>query len=306
MRISRFSLVPGMMVALTVALGIIPCRSADAQISFNISFNDPGAAYAAYYDPITSNLLAAGNDWSRYLVSNTPSSLEIEIAFPTNIPRATGRSFTGSFVGTFNGIDTFEQAAAAEIRTGVDPNGATGDIEINISPDYLMNELWFDPNPQARTAPVGANRTDAVSVLMHELGHAFVFNGWRDATTGALPGNYQSTFDRNVSSSGDNLFFGGANAMAVYGAPVPITYGNYSHIGNNDPRPGSDLIPDLMNGVVYYREQRYNISALDLAIFQDSGLAIAAVPEPSSAALLILASVPPIFGGFVLRRARVW
>jgi hypothetical protein len=57
--------------------------------------------------------------------------------------------------------------------------------------------------------------------------------------------------------------------------PVPITYGNPFHLGNNSPRPGSDLIPDLMNGVVYYYQTRYDISALDLAIAKDAGVVLA-------------------------------
>ena len=42
-----------------------------------------------------------------------------------------------------------------------------------------------------------------------------------------------------------------------------------------------------MNGVVFYRGTRYDISALDLAILRDTGLAVAAAPEPTSTALLL-------------------
>ena len=61
-----------------------------------------------------------------------------------------------------------------------------------------------------------------------------------------------------------------------------MTYGNSTHLGNDVPRPGSDLIPDLMNGVVFVRGDRYDISPLDLAIISDTGLAVNTIPEPGS------------------------
>jgi Domain of unknown function (DUF4114) len=170
-----------------------------------------------------------------------------------------------------------EQGAAREIRTGVDPNGSTPDIEFNFNPDNLINELWFDPDPVARTASVPINRTDAVSALMHEFGHAFGFNGWKNDTTGALPGNYESTFDEKTSFDGTNFFFTGTQSSALYGSAVPLTFGNITHIGNNAPRPGSNLNADLMNGGLR-RGIRTDISALDLAILADVGLPIVAAP----------------------------
>ena len=57
----------------------------------------------------------------------------------------------------------------------------------------------------------------------------------------------------------------GPAAEALYGGAVPITFGNNFHIGNSPPRPGDDafLVPDLMNGVVFYRGMSYGISPLD-------------------------------------------
>jgi hypothetical protein len=212
---------------------------------------------------------------------------------------------TSSFAYDNGAYNVFEQGAAAEVRTGVDPNGATADIELVFSSGYLMSELWFDPDPVARTAAVDPSRTDAMSVMLHELGHAFAFNGWRDPFTGALPGDYQSTFDEQVVIDGTNFYFTGANAQAVYGGPVPVTFGNINHIGNDAPRPGSDLIPDLMNGVVFFRGVRYDISALDLAIAEDTGLALRAAAVPAPPALVLLATgVVPLAGFRWLRRRR--
>jgi hypothetical protein len=79
-----------------------------------------------------------------------------------------------------------------------------------------------------------------------------------------------------VVPNGDNLFFTGPAAEAVYGGPVPVTYGLPNHIGNRAPRPGPDLIPDLVNGVVFLHGKRYFISNLDFAVVKDVGIPVRA------------------------------
>ena len=241
--------------------------------SWDLSINDPGAAYQAYYASIESCLLAAAEEWSTHLVSTVPSSIQIEVDITASVSRAGGIA-TSVFVSNRDGVNIFEQGVANEIRTGIDLNGATPDLYILINPNYLAGELWFDPSPHLRTTPVPSDKTDAFSVMLHELAHAIGFNGWRDGTTGNLPGSDESTFDKWETFDGTNLYFNGPAAELVYGGPVPITYGNNFHVGNASPRPGSDLIPDMMNGLVYNRGVRYDISPLDLAILADAGVGI--------------------------------
>jgi hypothetical protein len=250
---------------------------------FSTTFDDLAGKYSAFYAAIESNVAAAGGYWNQYFQGK--GSLEVVIKFSNSGSTAQGRSLTTSLLRKNGTLDVYEQGAMAEIRTGIDPNGASPDIEINFNPDYLTNELWFDPNPSTRTTLVPTTKTDAVSVLMHELGHAFGFNGWRDDTTGTLP-NYESTFDEQTIFDGTNFFFTGTKATALYGSAVPLTFGNITHLGNDSPRPGSNLIADLMNGVVFDRGTRYNISSLDLAILADTGIPIFALPVPAATILL--------------------
>jgi Ca2+-binding RTX toxin-like protein len=243
-----------------------------AALNFNITFDDPSGKFSRYYSVIKSHILAAGLYWDNYIVGN--ASLEIVVSFSNTNPTVTGRSLTSYLVDNNGSIDVYEAGATAEIRTQIDPNSVTPDIEFNFNPDYLVNDLWFDPDPSARISPIPNNKIDAFSIFLHEFGHVFGINGWKDGIKGQLPGNYQSTFDEQVTFDGKNFFFVGSEAISVYGSPVPLTFGNINHVGNDLPRPGRDLIADLMNGVVYERGVRYDISPLDLAILKDTGVPI--------------------------------
>jgi hypothetical protein len=259
-------------------------------VNFAVSFDDAAGAYSSYYADITRNVVAAGNDWVGHFAGPmATTTLTVQIGFAA-LATATGRSAASSFVGSSAGVSLFEQGAATKIKTGVDANGAAADIEFNLGINGYLQSLWFDPDPVAQTAAIPSNRTDARSVFLHEFGHALGFNGWRDGSTGGLPapGNYQSTFDQWVQplqAGASTLFFTGAKAVAVHGGPVPITSTNNFHVGNPPGWPGDSLVGDLMNGMVFDHATRYQISALDLAIMQDAGLPVAAVPEPATYAL---------------------
>lgn len=260
----------------------------------DVLFGDNAALYAGYQADLSRAAVAAAQGWTQHLARDFSGlDLTLRINF-VSLPTATGRSLTSGFAGTqADGSTLWQQGAMHELLTGVDVNGAEPDVEINIGTDgYLQHELWFDPDPWQRLALVPADRTDAVSVLMHEWGHALAFNGWRDGHTGALPGAYASTFDAQVDTwtgaEGITLMLSGRETLALQGAAVPLTVGNYAHVGNADGRGGDGLVPDLMNGVSFLRGTRYAVSALNLAMLGDMGVPVlSAVPEPASSALLL-------------------
>ncbi|MES2125781.1 MAG: PEP-CTERM sorting domain-containing protein [Pseudomonadota bacterium] len=259
--------------------------AAQAAITLNVSFVDPGNQAAAYRAQITSHLDAAAADWGSKIAAG--GTLDVQVRISSNLPYASGHSETSAWVGDIPSMSLWQQGAAYKLATGDDVNGDAPDVILDLNPNYMANQLWFDPNPAARTAAVPNNKTDAMSVFIHELGHALAFNGWSDHHTGATYG-YGSTWDQYVSFNGSNLFFNGPQAMAVYGGPVPITTGNNFHFGNPNGA-GADLVNDLFNGWVFYNGQRYGITALDEAVLADTGLALAApVPEPAQAGMLLL------------------
>ncbi len=83
-------------------------------------------------------------------------------------------------------FDVFEWGTVSELKTGVDPNGAAPDVIITVDPIYLTGELSFDPTPFDNLRDVVRNKTDAINVFLHEIGHGLGFNGFTDAVTGIV------------------------------------------------------------------------------------------------------------------------
>ena len=253
--------------ALCSAFALAPAQAA---LTYSLSINDPLGAASSLHGQIDQHIGAALFQWGNHLTGS--ANLEIQVDITSAVDRAAGTSFTSGYYGTSGGYNVFEQGAAYELRTGIDPNGAAPDVHLLFNADYLNHTLWFDSDPYARTAAMDSSRVDATSVFIHEFGHALAFNGWGDLNNGSLPANYASPWDINTSFDGQNLFFTGAQAQAAYGGPVPITGGNNFHLGNL-VGPGGDLVSDVMNGVVFEYGHRYNLSALNLAMMRDMGLA---------------------------------
>lgn len=276
-RLSDFIATPKIIILLAIAT--ISAHS-NAALTYTLTFDDPLSRGVGYYSAIESHVSASLNQWGSFL--NGSADLGIQVRITDEVERASGRSFTSGFMRNDGIADIFEQGMAYELRTGIDPNGSAPDVELQFNPDYLLDELWFDPNPAQRIAPIAASHTDAMSVFLHEFGHAIAFNGWEALAASATPNNFLSPWDELVTHDGEHTFFHGLSSENLYGGPIPVTNQNNFHIGNLSD-PGSDLIPDLMNGMLFYKETRYFISALDLAIISDLGVAV--IPEPSTYAL---------------------
>src|SRR5687767_10271327 len=94
------------------------------QVSYTVAIEDPNLTSADLYQPIIQHVQAAGARWNNYLRPATSIVLEVRVTITTDVVRGSGQSTTTSFVETRNGLNVFEQGAAAEVRTGIDPNQA--------------------------------------------------------------------------------------------------------------------------------------------------------------------------------------
>ncbi len=291
-----------------------------AQVTFNIAFDaSANVLTATEKNNVTSHLQEAGRRWVRTLAIGGPGSIDITV-YISNISTASAASAVSSLVAPIGGRDTYEQGVAAKLRLGTDPNGAATDAVVTFGLAYLRNELWFDPDPQARTAPVPNDKTDAMSTVLHEFGHVLAYNGFADVNTGQPPATYWSVWDRWMIP-GQPTLFSGPYSVAAWGTQPDLTIGNINHWANparavdgapkescaddfvrwQDGAPvprqcqipasvdapssadaestrsidaGADLIFQLMNGVVFYRGSRYDISTLDLGVLRDVGFTL--------------------------------
>jgi hypothetical protein len=247
--------------------------------TFTIQISDPN--HFQQDAALVADLQKAASDWGVYIGGFGSIDIQINIA-----ATASGRAGGGANAVVPWATDGFrivyQNGTIAELVNGIDPNGGASDLTITIDPTYLQNELWLDPDPfNASAIPV--NRTDAVSIFRHELGHAFGIEGYR-SSGGLLPSGFETTWDRLVQINGDgSASFVGADATAAYGGAVPVTTlqngEQYFHLGNGADAASSDL----MNGIVFNRGVSYNISHLDVAILRDLGVPTTSASDlPSS------------------------
>ena len=148
-----------------------------------------------------------------------------------------------------------------------------------------MPTLGF-PSPGLSTP--GLSNLDSVNWLLNNP-TPVVGTTWREyqAAIWTLMGSDPAL---STSISGYNVSITNAIVNAA------LTTGNNFHLGNG-VGPGSDLVGDVMNGVVFDYGRRYNVSELNLAMLKDMGVGVlddplrmhylsaTAVPEPETWAL---------------------
>jgi len=210
--------------------------------------------------------------WGEALAGDATLSVRVELLDSTSSGRAQGGWGNGTNIGQTDGLNLIVGAPSYELQTGQNFVGGDYDVLLQFSTDYLLNELFLDPTPGSRD-DIPADRTDGLSVLLHEIGHALGIIGYYNTDTNEQ-GNFATPYDlRRVEIDGED-FFRGPNVTQVLGGDLDQTRGNYAHYGNNNEFPGTsdDPTTGLMNGVVFYRGYAYTIGDLDLAVLADTGL----------------------------------
>jgi len=245
-----------------------------ANILIDVIYDDP-FSHITDKPLFTENIKAAGDLWSQYI--NGTGHIEILVkVLKDNNGRTSAASKYSSLYLKRGKKRIFEQSVAYEIRTGNDKNGGTVDMVIQIDKDAL-NRLWLDPKPRTRSEPLPRDRTDAITVFMHEFGHALGFSGWLDTRAQySKLGSDFSTFDRHIIFINNIPYFSGELSTKLYGQPIPLTThsNNYTHVGDDISNKHTALKSSIMNGITFKKGQRYFITNLDLAILNDIGIAL--------------------------------
>lgn len=241
-----------------------------------VTLNDPQAQLASLPWLVPTIRAAVGLLDSFLVIRGT---VDIEVNVETT---GTGRFAGGgdiSFAGRRNGLDTWEASLVAESRTGVDPDPRQADLSIYIDPtsSYLA-QLWWDPSiASGLSGRPPMDRTDAFSVVLHELLHGLGVIGYRDTETGALSVPYQTVWDSLVSVAAGRASFNGEAARALVGEPLEVRLGGSQgafHLGHG-PWPENSqqpwLVSSQLNSYYFYTGERYTLGRLELAVLQDLG-----------------------------------
>ncbi len=190
----------------------------------------------------------------------------------------------------------FQTVVQNKILTGVDSNGVAADGEIT----------WNFANPWAFGNTVSNTEYDFDSTAMHELLHTFGFlsnvdnagsntgNNWtmfdsfivNNADTKVIDPDFDwnTAYNPNLSGNSGGLYFGGPNAVAAYGGPVPLytpnPWSSGSSMSHLDDSTFTGSNTQLMNAISDTGLGVRTLSPIELGILKDLGYTV--VPQGAS------------------------
>lgn len=209
-----------------------------------------------------------------------------------------------------DGTGFYDTVVQNKILHGVDSNEAAADGTI----DWNFGYGWG----YGATVPGGSY--DFQSTAMHELLHTFgfisvvdsagnntvpnwtTFDGFivNSSGTSAFTGStWKTTFNPNLTGSNGGLYFGGANAVAAYGGPVPLYTPNPWESGSSmshlDDDTFTGVLEKLMNAASDTGVGVRILSPVEIAIMKDLGYTM--VSQSAGGAVLFI-------GMMLVRRRR--
>src|SRR5438067_7649546 len=133
---------------------------------------DLASLSAAEQQAVLDTMNAAANVWSWYLTAaNITLDLSIIVddsLFSGNVLAQGGPDVFYSTGSTFGGKTVYIADTAVKLQTGQDRNGSTADLSMSLTTNSIENKLYFKTDPNGA---VPSNRSDALSVFLHEIGH---------------------------------------------------------------------------------------------------------------------------------------
>lgn len=240
-----------------------------------VSYDDPGNFMAdkALFAGAIQSVIGYLN---QFIVGNTTLNVAVSVS-----ATSTGR-FAGNGAVTLDytadGLNYLVAQAAKELAVGGNLNGSEADLTIYVDPgsSYFQGlNFTTAAYDSARTVP--SDKTDGMSVLLHELMHGLGINSYRDHRTLEFISKNRMLWDKYVYQQNGKLYFD-SPSLAAHGIDaldVTSTSAtqNVSHIGDaSNLQQG--YLDDIMNGLYFYLGHQYPISQLDLLILQDLGYTV--------------------------------
>ncbi|MDR4520829.1 MAG: calcium-binding protein [Nitrosomonas sp.] len=241
----------------------------------NVAIDYKGAVnQLSIQDELTEIIYEAFSWLDQHIVFKGTIDVNVNIE-ETSTGRFGGTGTVHEFLGTQDGLKTWEHTAITESRTGIDVNPYSPEFIINIDPysNYLQN-LWWDPTPSTLSPDeIPSNKTDAFSVVLHEILHGMGISGWLDWETGEHTTNRQSIWDSHIIVENGQAYFSGDHVNQLLGEPVEVRLGGSQgayHLGSassNQPL----LKSSIMNSYYFRLGERYLPTDLEFAILEDLG-----------------------------------
>ena len=244
-------------------------------------------------------LQSTADDLATYFVVTSPVNITFDVT-AENSPLSGTLAQSGSDL-TSSDPGFYDTVVQQKILTGVDANGSEADGTI----DWNFGQPWAFGNT------VSYSQYDFTSTAMHELLHAFGFlsnvdePGW-DAInqtwttfdsymvtasgTQVIPNTFRwnAVYNTNLTGGNDGLYFGGPNAIAVYGGPVPLytpdPWEPGSSVSHLDDNTFVGRNTQLMNAISDRGLGVRVVSPIELAILTDIGYT---VNVPTSAIFIL-------------------
>lgn len=255
------------------------------QLTFNFVYGS-GSEY--WSTDARNALTTAANSLASYLVLSTPVTLSYTVIGESDASSSLLASSYVEFAG--GGAGFYSTVAQTKTLTGVDLNGSAADAQIT----------WNFANSWATGDSVGSSQYDMEAVALHELVHTLGFISGVEAS----PDTNWTQFDRylvtadgtpivgsnytinpayvlTLTGGAGGLYFGGPNAVAAYGGPIPLytpsVYLQGASVSHLDPSvPSANT--HVMNPSVSTGLQERVISPAELGVLKDLGYTISNSP----------------------------
>lgn len=289
-------------VAVSVPIAALVVGNSMVRYAFNYSSG------AQYWTPEARNALQfAADKISSYLVVSQPVTLTFDVT-AYNSPDSSTLASAGSDIRGFT-PGYFYTVVQNKLINGTDVNSFLSDGVLNVNFGYSWS---FGDD-------VGVGQYDFVSVMMHEMMHAYGFTSYLDEAgdnsdtqwplfasgigdwtgTRVIDDSYRfnSAFNPNLTGNDGGLYFIGAHAVDAYGGLVPLYTPSVWEAGSSGSHLddytfwGSQLMEATTGSGLGVRV----LSPVEQGILQDLGYTIS---TPAWSSMVLIG-----FGFFIRRRA---